>query len=161
MQNTASRIKGQRTIDSPWPGLWIKHNDDFTGFTVINESNTRDIAYINLLSAYGKMYTAYRLLSLPASYQKKDQQCVPIEMGKPECGKPVPCRVRPVLHNPKTYHTTEWIGGRSGQAGYPLCTKYHRGVLIYDENGILQTGGMSFDKRLTYGAEGGSSSDGQ
>ena len=149
----------ERTIDSPWPGLWIKHNDDFTGFTVINENNTRDIAYINLLSAYGKMYTAYRLLSLPSSYQKKDQQCVPIEMGKPECGKPVPCRVRPVLHNPKKYHTTEWIGGRSGQAGYPLCTKHHRGVLLYDENGILQTGGMSFDKRLTYGANGQNNKD--
>lgn len=149
----------ERTIDSPWPGLWIKHNDDFTGFTVINENNTRDIAYINLLSAYGKMYTSYRLLSLPASYQKKDQQCVPIEMGKPECGKPIPCKVRPILHNSKQYQSTDWIGGRSGQSGYPLCTKYHRGVLIYDENGILQTGGMSFDKRCTYGAEGGSSCD--
>ena len=153
------QIPGENTIDSPWPGLVIKHNNDFTGFTVINESNTRDIAYINLLSAYGKMYTAYRLLSLPASYQKKDQQCVPIEMGKPECGKPVSCKVRPVLHNASKYKTTEWIGGRSGQAGYPLCTKYHRGVLIYDEKGILQTGGMSFDKRLTYGAEGGTCSD--
>ena len=61
----------ERTIDSPWPGLWIKHNDDFTGFTVINESNTRDIAYINLLSAYGKMYTAYRLLSLPLVTRRK------------------------------------------------------------------------------------------
>lgn len=153
-----NKTPGDNTCSSPWPGLVIRFNTDITGFTIINESNAREIAYINLLSAYGRMYTAYRLLSLPASYQKKDQQCVPIEMGKPECGRPVSCNVRPILHNDRKYERTEWIGGRSGQAGYPLLSKHHRGVLIYDDQGVLQQGGMGFEMNLTYGADSASGS---
>ena len=146
--------------ESPWPGLRVISNKAMTGFTVINTSNNREIAYINLHSRGGEWYTSYRSLVKPSSFQKKDLQCVPIDMGKPKSNALTDCYLITKdaysnRKNSKTVANCQWNGGRPNASNYGHIEN-QLPFLTYDSKGNWQDPHKTeliFQQRCLDGAE--------
>lgn len=150
----------QSPEESPWPGLKIVSNKGKTGFTVINASNNREIAYINLHSRAGEWYTTYRSLVKPSSFQKKDLQCMPIDMGKPKSNALTDCYLitKDAYSNykPRTAVTKcQWNGGKPNVSAYGHIEN-QLPFLTYDSKGNWQDPNKTeliFQQRCLEGAE--------
>ena len=141
-----------------WPGLRVEVNPHRTGFTVINDSNDRMIAKINLLSRGGEAFTSYASYTKPSSFQKKDLQCVPISMDKPRQNQKTKCHLitNKLFGNSDRHHIENclWQGGPGtvdGQGSIHSKTPW----LIYDSTGKMLEIGKDdwFDPRTLDGAE--------
>lgn len=153
-------------VGDPWPGLRVRTNKNLTGFDVVNDSNNRVIAKINLLSRGGEAFTSYQCLTKPSSFQKKDLQCVPIAMGKPKSKDYTECThyTKNIYTSAETtawgdgdtaISTTRWYGGygTTDSYGHVDGRLIH---LVYDSQGNYvppSADGLFFEPRLMQGAD--------
>ena len=131
---------GWGVLGSPWPGLVVRTNPNRTGFDVINDSNQRVIAKINMLSRGGETYTSFQCLTKPSSFQKKDLQCLPLYMDKPKSRDYTHCSL--IIKNAfgsekQTSTSCRWYGGNGTQNDYGQLEN-HMPHLIYKDNGMYQ-----------------------